>query len=354
MKRSTLVSLFLLIISITPSFAQVTVEKAKAAQELMGLDFSETELEMMLKSLEGLQEDYEAIRKEPLDNALRPAFIFNPLPIGANFEKEQKEINWKLPKTKLPKDREEIAFYSVGQMAYLLKNRKITSTELTQLYIGRLKKYGDSLQCLITLMEDYALEHAKKADEEIQAGNWRGPLHGVPYGIKDLLSVPGTKTTWGAAPYKEQERDEMATVVQKLDDAGAVLVVKLTLGALAMGDVWYGGTTKNPWKLDQGSSGSSAGSASATVAGLVGFSIGTETLGSIVSPSTRCGASGLRPTFGRVSKYGAMALSWSMDKIGPICRYAEDCAMVFDVIRGKDSRTPAPLTSPSTTIHKAK
>ncbi|MCI4667276.1 MAG: amidase [Bacteroidia bacterium] len=341
MKRSTLVSLFLLIISITPSFAQVTVEKVKAAQELMGLDFSETELEMMLKSLEGLQEDYEAIRKESLDNALRPAFIFNPLPIGASFEKEQKEINWKLPKTKLPKDREEIAFYSVGQMAYLLKNRKITSTELTQLYIGRLKKYGDSLQCLITLMEDYALEHAKKADEEIQAGNWRGPLHGVPYGIKDLLSVPGTKTTWGAAPYKEQERDEMATVVQKLDDAGAVLVVKLTLGALAMGDVWYGGTTKNPWKLDQGSSGSSAGSASATVAGLVGFSIGTETLGSIVSPSTRCGASGLRPTFGRVSKYGAMALSWTMDKIGPICRYAEDCAMVFDVIRGKDPKDPS-------------
>jgi Asp-tRNA(Asn)/Glu-tRNA(Gln) amidotransferase A subunit family amidase len=204
------------------------------------------------------------------------------------------------------------------------------------MYLARLKKYGAQLEAVVTLTEDLALRQARQADAEIAAGNYRGPLHGIPYGAKDLLAVPGYKTTWGAVPYQDQIVDNTATVVRKLEAAGAVLVAKTTLGALAWGDVWFGGKTRNPWNLEQGSSGSSAGSASCTAAGLVAFSIGTETLGSIVSPSTRCGVTGLRPTFGRVSRAGAMALSWSMDKIGPICRTVEDCAIVLDAIRGSD------------------
>ncbi|MBL7113754.1 MAG: amidase, partial [Bacteroidales bacterium] len=215
--------------------------------------------------------------------------------------------------------------------------------ELTQFYIGRLKKFGDTLECVITPTDDLALKQAQKADEELSRGIYRGPLHGIPYGAKDLLSLPGYKTTWGAMPYKDQVLDETATVIRRLEEAGAVLVAKLSLGALAMDNVWFDGITRNPWDLEQGSSGSSAGSAAATSAGLVGFSIGTETWGSIVSPSNRCGVTGLRPTFGAVSRYGAMALSWTMDKIGPICRSAEGCAMVFDAIHGKDEKDPYSL-----------
>jgi Asp-tRNA(Asn)/Glu-tRNA(Gln) amidotransferase A subunit family amidase len=218
----------------------------------------------------------------------------------------------------------------------MLRTRKITSVQLTQMFLERLERHGAQLECIVTLTAERALETARRADEEIAAGRYRGPLHGIPYGAKDLLAVPGYKTTWGAAPYKDQVLDETASVIGKLDDAGAVLVAKLTLGALAWGDVWFGGKTRNPWNLEEGSSGSSAGSASATAAGLVPFAIGTETWGSIVSPSTRCGTTALRPTFGRVSRAGAMALSWSMDKIGPICRSVEDAALVFDAIRGSD------------------
>jgi Asp-tRNA(Asn)/Glu-tRNA(Gln) amidotransferase A subunit family amidase len=217
-----------------------------------------------------------------------------------------------------------------------MRRKKITSTELTRLYLDRLKEYGPKLECVITLTEDLALRQAKRADEEIAAGKYRGPLHGIPYGAKDLFAVRGYRTTWGAAPYVDQMIDDDAAVIEKLEAAGAVLVAKLTLGALAWGDVWYGGMTRNPWNLEEGSSGSSAGSASATAAGLVAFAIGTETWGSIVSPCTRCGVTGLRPTYGRVSRSGAMALSWSMDKIGPICRSVEDCAIVFKEILGPD------------------
>ena len=227
-------------------------------------------------------------------------------------------------------------FFPVHKLASLIKNKKISSVDLTQLFLARLRKYGDTLECVITITESLALEQARRADEEIAQGKYRGPLHGIPYGAKDLLAVKGYKTTFGAMPYKDQVLDQNATVVAKLEEAGAVLVAKLTLGALAWGDVWYGGKTRNPWDLTQGSSGSSAGSTSATVAGLVPFAIGSETWGSIVSPSTRCGATGLRPTFGRVSKHGAMALSWSMDKLGPICRNAIDCALVLEAIRGED------------------
>ncbi|MFN7328680.1 MAG: amidase, partial [Bacteroidota bacterium] len=264
--------------------------------------------------------------------------VFNPLPTGLQYTPQQKQNDWGLPKdVVLPADRNQLAFYPVYKLAVLLRARKVTSLELTKIYLSRIKKYADTLQCAISILESNALQQAQRADDEIKRGKYRGPLHGIPYGIKDLLSVEGTETTWGAAPYRGQNINETATIVKKLEQAGAVLVVKLTLGALAMGDIWYGGVTKNPWNLKEGSSGSSAGSASATVAGLVAFAIGTETLGSIVSPSTRCGASGMRPTYGAVSRHGAMALSWSMDKIGPICRSALDCALVYDVIRGEDA-----------------
>ncbi|MEM8896948.1 MAG: amidase [Bacteroidota bacterium] len=310
------------------------------AENIMGLELDQEERALMQKSLKSQKEDYEALRKVHLPNSVMPSLLFNPIPQGFSFPAAT-PMKLDLPsEVELPEDREELAFYSVGELAYLIKNREITSLELTRLYLNRLKKYGDTLQCVITVTEELALSQAKQADEEIAAGKYKGPLHGVPYGVKDLLSVEGYPTTWGAAPYQKQELAETATVVKRLTEAGGVLVAKLSMGALAWGDVWFGGKTKNPWNLSQGSSGSSAGSASATAAGLVGFSIGTETLGSIVSPSTRCGNSGLRPTYGRVSRHGAMALSWSMDKIGPICRSAQDCALVFEAINGPDIIDP--------------
>jgi Asp-tRNA(Asn)/Glu-tRNA(Gln) amidotransferase A subunit family amidase len=236
----------------------------------------------------------------------------------------------------VPADLEELAFLPVTELAELVRRRKVTSTQLTEMYLGRIRRYDPVLKAVITVTEDRARAQAKKADEEIARGRYRGPLHGIPWGAKDLLAVKGYKTTWGAGPYRDQMIDADATVVKRLDDAGAVLIAKLTLGELAQGDIWFGGTTKNPWNVTQGSSGSSAGPASATAAGLVGFSIGTETLGSISSPSTRNGVTGLRPTFGRVPRTGAMALSWTMDKIGPICRSVEDCALVLEAIHGPD------------------
>jgi Asp-tRNA(Asn)/Glu-tRNA(Gln) amidotransferase A subunit family amidase len=303
------------------------------------LNFTQAERDTLLKGLEDYQKSFQAIHAYPLKNSTPMSLVFDPIPVGFQIDNNQNPIDWGLPKkVDLPTNKEELAFYPVYKLAVLIKTKKITSVELTQLYLKRIKKYADTLQCAISILEQTALTQAKRADEEIAKGKYRGPLHGIPYGIKDLLSVEGTETTWGAAPYKGQVIDETATVVKKLEEAGAVLTVKLTLGALAMGDIWFGGVTKNPWNMKQGSSGSSAGSASATVSGLVAFAIGTETLGSIVSPSTRCGASGLRPTYGRVSRSGAMALSWSMDKIGPICRSALDAAIVFNSIRGEDGK----------------
>lgn len=315
----------------------ITQEIVAAAEKLIGLEFTEAERDSMLDGLKRNRDSYQRLREVPLDNSVPPALQFNPIPVGAEFETEQKPLVTSPAGTvERPENLEHLAFYSVGQLAELLRTQRVTSTELTQMYLDRLKKYGPKLECVVTLTEELALEQARRADLEIAAGNYRGPLHGIPYGAKDLLAVKGYKTTWGAMPYKDQVIDEDATVIQRLEQAGAVLVAKLTLGALAWGDVWYGGKTRNPWNLEQGSSGSSAGSAAATSAGLVGFAIGTETWGSIVSPSTRCGVSGLRPTYGRVSRAGAMALSWSMDKIGPIARTVEDCALIFDAIRGPD------------------
>jgi Asp-tRNA(Asn)/Glu-tRNA(Gln) amidotransferase A subunit family amidase len=319
---------------------QINIDKNDviSAQKILDLNFTESEIDQLLpgmnRSMEGLKE----LHRFDLGNEVPPAMWFNPI-IGAKPSTDQQKIEWDLPKkVDLPKNKNDLAFYTVAQLSVLIKEKKISSVELTNFFINRLETYGDTLQSVITITKERALVQAKKADDLLAKGTYLGPLHGIPYGAKDLFSVPEYKTTWGAGPYKDQDRgDELATVIKKLDEAGAVLVAKLTLGALAMGDVWYGGTTKNPWNLSQGSSGSSAGSASSTSAGLVPFALGTETLGSIVSPSTRNGVTGLRPTFGRVSKAGAMALSWSMDKIGPIARNAFDCALVFDVIRGTDN-----------------
>ena len=317
----------------------ITAAHIEAAEELLGLDFTAAEREQMLATLEKGLAHYSAIRSAALDNAVPMPLLFNvhaadpnPAAVPRSYPMSPQ------PPVSRPDDLEEVAFYPLTQLAELLRTGQVTSLELTEMYLNRLKRYDPVLNCVASLTEDLAYEQAKRADNEIQRGRYRGPLHGIPWGAKDLLATRGYRTTWGAMPFKDQRIELDATVVQRLEQAGAVLIAKLTLGALANGDVWYGGTTKNPWDTSEGSSGSSAGPAAATAAGLVGFSIGTETLGSIVSPSTRCGVSGLRPTFGRVSRYGAMALSWSMDKIGPMCRSVEDCALVFSAIYGPDGR----------------
>ena len=307
--------------------------------KLLGLDFTQEEVDSLRRGLEENLSDFRKIRTQSLPNELPYSLVFVPPVNSDHIPSEQLEVDFQLPsQVEMPAKMEELAFYSVAELSVLLRTRKVTSLELTRMYLNRLKEFGDTLQCVVTLTEQLALDQANRADKEIAAGIYRGPLHGIPYGVKDLLAVKGYKTTWGAMPYKDQEINYNATVVEKLEAAGAVLVAKLTLGALAWGDVWYGGVTKNPWNLEQGSSGSSAGPASAVAAGLVPFAIGSETWGSIVSPSNRCGIMGLRPTFGRVSKYGAMALSWSMDKLGPMCRDATDLALVFEAIRGSDGK----------------
>ncbi len=307
--------------------------------KVIGLTFDAQEMDSLRSNLQALTNDYTAIRAIDLPNGLPPALYFDPLPPGFTPQVDQFIIDWEISDTVAkPENDHQLAFYSIGQLASLIKHQRVTAEYLTKFFIRRLKAHGETLQCVITITEQLALKQARRADEEIASGNYRGPLHGIPYGAKDLFAVPNYPTTWGAMPYKDQRLDEKATVVKKLEEAGAILVAKLSLGALAWGDVWYDGKTLNPWDLHQGSSGSSAGSASATAAGLVPFALGSETWGSIVSPSDRCGVTGLRPTFGRVSRSGAMTLSWSMDKVGPICRSAIDCAIVFDAIRGIDPK----------------
>jgi Asp-tRNA(Asn)/Glu-tRNA(Gln) amidotransferase A subunit family amidase len=342
---------------------KINTEDIASAQKIAGLRFTHKERKMMLGDLRENAESYAKIREVSLDNSVPPAIRFDPVLPGMSFEAEQKmgtvlfsaasgkEISAEKTgpspfSVERPADLEDLAFAPVTELSRFIRSRKVTSTELTRMYLARLKKYGPRLECVITLTEDLALAQAARADEEIAAGRYRGPLHGIPYGAKDLLAVKGYKTTWGAKAYEDQVIDDNASVIERLEEAGAVLVAKVTLGALAMGDVWFGGKTRNPWNTEQGSSGSSAGSAAATAAGLVGFAIGTETWGSIVSPSTRCGVVGLRPTFGRVSRAGAMALSWTMDKIGPICRSVEDCALVFEAIRGPDGEDLTVVDSP--------
>ncbi len=316
------------------SFSKRDVKKS---EKLIGLHFANKQIDTLYPYLQRNRSGFDSLRKYPLDNGVFPAVRFDPTPFGFQMPEQQRGTQWNIPDhVEVPEPYDLLAFYTIPQLASLIKNQKITSTELTKFFLARLKKYQPVLQCSITITDSLALEQAKRADEEIQNGNYRGILHGIPYGTKDLMAVPGYPTTWGAAPYKNQVIDETATVIQKLEDAGAVLVAKLVSGALARGDVWFDGKTKNPWDTTQGASGSSAGSGSATSAGLVPFALGTETLGSITSPSTRNGVTGLRPTYGRVSRHGVMSLSWSMDKVGPLGRNAEDCAIVFEAIQGKD------------------
>jgi len=321
---------------------KITKEMIESAAEIADVPISDEYKEMMLENLNDQASGYEEIYKLHMPNSVAPALIFDPVTSSTKYETEKRPMRMSAaPKSwgsNVPKNLEELAFASVRQLAELMRTRNISSLALTQMYLARLKTYDPVLKCVVTLTEERAIAQAKKADEEIAAGKYRGPLHGIPWGAKDLLATKGYKTTWGAGGFENQMIDEDATVVQRLDKAGAVLVAKLTLGALAQGDVWFGGITRNPWNTKQGSSGSSAGPASATAAGCVAFSIGSETLGSISSPSTRCGCTGLRPTFGLVPRTGAMALSWSMDKLGPICRTVEDCALVLNAIHGRDGK----------------
>lgn len=326
-----------------PLFSQgkdtITVPDVESASRLLNLSFTNTEIDSMLDGLREHRSYYDSIRKWKVDNSDLPALVFNPLPFGFIPSNQQSPVEFPVDTSlDLPNNMTDLAFYSIPQLAGLIKSRKISSVELTEFYIDRLKKYNDTLHCVINLTEELAYKQALKADNELSDGHYRGILHGIPYGAKDLFAVPGYPTTWGAEPFRGQILDEEATVIRKLREAGAVLVAKLTMGALAWGDVWYGERTRNPWDPERGSSGSSAGSASTVSAGLLPFAIGTETLGSIISPSTVCGVTGLRPTYGRISRFGAMTLSWSMDKIGPICRTVEDCAVVFEAIRGKDNK----------------
>jgi len=325
-----------------------TIKKSDlmSSAKVFDVRFTQKEIDTLYSDVLDNVLNYQAMHKLSLNNSVPLSLWQNPVVPGMTFNKIQKPIIWNKVNASVPTNKNDLAFYSIEQLAFLIKNKKISSVELTQFFMDRIKKWGDTLQCVITITQDIALEQAKKADAEIAAGKYRGLLHGIPYGLKDLFAVKGTKTTWGAAPYKNQTIDEDAFVYNQLKEAGAVLVAKFTLGALAMGDYWYGGRTKNPWNINYGSSGSSAGSTSATVAGLVPFAIGTETYGSIISPSTTCGATGLRPTFGSVSRSGAMALSYSLDKVGPICRSAADAAIVFNYIHGTDGKDQAAVNMP--------
>ncbi len=311
------------------------------AQKVIGLEFSEENVETMYNYLGRNKRGFESLRNFEVDNETFPAMVFDPHPQGFEEPTDHGKPSWNIPNdVEMPGDIEELAFYPIPKLASLIKSRKVSAEDLTKMFISRIKKHDDVLQSVITLTEGLALEQARKADREIASGNYRGILHGIPYGVKDLMAVKGYNTTWGAKPYENQRIEYTASAIKKLEEAGAVLVAKLVSGALARGDVWFNGKTKNPWDVTQGASGSSAGPGSATSAGLVAFALGTETLGSITSPSTRNGITGLRPTYGRVSRHGVMSLSWSMDKVGPMARNAEDCAIVFDVINGNDLLDP--------------
>jgi len=319
---------------------KINKEMIENAAAIADVPIPEEYKEMMIESLNDHAKGYEEIYKLHIPNSVDPALIFDPVLPGMKFQTERKPMRISKASSSAtagaPRNLEDLAFASARELSELVRTKRVSSLALTEMYLGRLKKYDATLKFVVTLTEERALAQAKKADAEIAAGKYRGPLHGLPWGAKDLLATQGYPTTWGAGGFESQKIDEDATVVKRL--VGAVLVAKLTLGALAMGDVWFGGVTRNPWNTNQGSSGSSAGPASATAAGCVAFSIGSETLGSISSPSTRCGCTGLRPSFGLVPRTGAMALSWSMDKLGPICRTVEDCALVLDAIHGRDGK----------------
>jgi Asp-tRNA(Asn)/Glu-tRNA(Gln) amidotransferase A subunit family amidase len=351
--RTVMISLaIVLIVSLCLNIYQL-IDKSKlgtkirSAESLFDIELNKTERDSLIDGVAEAIEKYKAIHAFDLQNDVAPAFVFSPVPLSYEPKNIDLFSNFDIPKeVSIPKNLEELAFYTVAELSVLIKNRKISSYDLTRMYINRLKKYDPTLHCVITLLEERALAQANLMDKELEKGIYRGPLHGIPFGVKDLLALEGYPFTWGSAIYKDQIATITSPVIEKLEDEGAVLLAKLSLGELAWGDVWYGEMTRNPWNTETGSSGSSAGSASATAAGLVPFAIGSETWGSIVSPSTVCGVTGLRPTFGRVSRTGAMALSWTMDKIGPLCRTAQDCAIVLNAINGLDGIDPSLVEVP--------
>ena len=322
---------------------RISKEVLRNAEKLIGIDLTDAQLELVRPGAGRALDSYEAVRKIDVPLDTEPAIVFHPALPGFHIKRANAKTKFKFGKNEPAqfKTLEDLAFATVPQLAELIRTKKVSSVELTKMYLGRLKKYGPKLLCIVTLTEDLAMKQAQDADNDLKRGKYRGPLHGIPWGAKDLFATKGIKTTWGAEPYRDQMIDYDCAVVERLREAGAVLVAKLSMGAFAQGPKWFGGVTRNPWAPNEdrsGSSGSSAGPASATAAGLVGFSIGTETLGSIVSPSSTCGVTGLRPTYGRVSRFGAMGLSWTMDKIGPICRGVEDCAAALDALYGPDGR----------------
>lgn len=331
---------------VTTSLA-VTPEMIQQAEWVAGLELAEEDRAQVAGRVQSALRQIAEMRTVEVGYDIPPALLFTASPTrhsDATLDRSKVQANAGI--VNKPGSDESLAFLSVNELASLIRTKQISSTELTKLYLDRLHRYDESLKCVVTFTDELALRQARQVDDEIARGNYRGPLHGIPWGAKDLIAYPGYKTTWGATPFQDQQLDVKATVAERLDQAGAVLVAKLSLGALAMGDKWFGGMTRNPWNTEQGSSGSSAGSASAVAAGLVGFALGSETLGSIVSPCRRCGTSGLRPTYGRVSRYGCMTLAWSMDKVGPICRSLEDCAIVFGAIHGHDGRDGTAINQP--------
>ncbi|MEW6212431.1 MAG: amidase [Acidobacteriota bacterium] len=343
-----------------PRIERITKEMLRSAEQIVGIELTDAQETMALRGVNNNLANYETLRKIDIPLDTEPAFAFHPLRPRKKFAVKLGRI--RASRVEIPKFNsvEDLAFATTTQLSELVRTRRVSPLELTRMYLARLKKYGPRLLCVVTLMEDAAIKQAEQAEREIRRGKYRGPLHGIPWGAKDLFATRGYPTTWGAEPFQNQVIDMDATVVERLREAGAILLAKLSMGALAQGGRWFKGMTRNPWQIEEdrtGSSGSSAGSASATSAGLVGFTLGTETLGSIISPSSRCGVVGLRPTYGRVSRYGAMGLSWTMDKIGPICRGVEDCALVLDAIYGPDGHditvTDTPFNwSPDTPIAK--
>jgi Asp-tRNA(Asn)/Glu-tRNA(Gln) amidotransferase A subunit family amidase len=340
------------LLAVAQDAPEIKPEMVAAAAKIAGVPLTPEAEKAVAEGLNrrgGLVQNFQALRDMGLGNDTPSALVFNPVLPGTTLPTGKSLLKMSKIKAAVPRTEEDLAFLPVTRLAALLRKREVKSVDLTKLCLERLKKYDPILHCVVTLTEDLALEQAERADKEIAAGKYRGPLHGVPWGAKDLLAVRRYKTTFGASPYKDQTIDRDATVFERLTEGGAVLVAKLTLGALAMGDRWFGGLTKSPWdpkSADQGSSGSSAGPAAAVAAGLVPFAVGSETRGSIISPASRCGVTGLRPSFGRISRYGAMTLSWTMDKLGPLCRSAEDCALILHAVHGPDGRDNSVLDIP--------
>lgn len=327
--------------------SEITADMIARATKLVGLDFAESDIEEMVKGINDNLASFRELRTLEIDQNIPPPLYFNPAVPGQTFPHERRPfVLGARERVFRPNNLQDAAFWPVTALAALVESRQVTATELTRMYIDRIRRFDGALRSVITLTEDLAMQQAARADAEIAGGEYRGVLHGIPWGAKDLLAARGYNTTWGFEAYRDQVIDMDATVVERLEQAGAVLIAKLSSGEIARGDVWFGGQTMNPWNTQEGAGGSSAGPGSATAAGLVGFSIGTDTTGSIRGPARSNGITGLRPTFGRVSRHGVMPISWSLDTVGPMCRSVEDCAVVLDAIHGPDGQDLAVTDKP--------